>query len=561
MTQPLTTHAPDLIARLAEVPAERIALVADGRDLTFGELREAAGRVAAGLAERGVGRESVVAISLPRGVDLVVALLGTLTAGAAYLPVDPALPPARKRYLLDDSGADVLIDADSLGDVLAEASIAPVAVGPDALAYVIYTSGSTGLPKGVEVTRRNAAILLADLEAVGVAATTAGRVGWNASASFDASVQQWTRLCRGDTVVMVDDATRADPALLAQLVADQALTDLDLTPTHADALIDHLGERTGEPLSLLIGGEPINPALWRRLVALVDAGIIRAANLYGPTETTVDATVGWLGGDTPTIGSVLPGLRLMLLDDKLNPVGDGELGEIYLGGARVARGYRRRPRLTAERFVADLGGDGGRMYRTGDLARRRADGALEYVGRRDGQVKVRGYRVELGEVEAALCGHPGVTEVAVALREDSLVAYVRGDADPEELTAHAATTLPPYMVPSRIVPVAEFARTVNGKLDRDALPDPAEPAPSGTPAEVLAGPVEEMIGEVWSQVLRKPHIRPDDNFFKLGGHSLLAIKLVARVRTDLRIALPVKAAYQHPRLRDLARHIESLLAA
>ncbi|MFC7615776.1 phosphopantetheine-binding protein [Actinokineospora soli] len=200
------------------------------------------------------------------------------------------------------------------------------------------------------------------------------------------------------------------------------------------------------------------------------------------------------------------------------------------------------------------------MYRTGDLARRRADGALEYVGRADGQVKVRGYRVELGEVEAALCGHPGVAEVAVALREDALVAYVRGDADPDEITAHAAKTLPPYMVPSQVVPVAEFARTVNGKLDRSALPEPGE-AQRDTPAEDLVGPVEQMIGEVWSQVLRKPTIRPDDNFFKLGGHSLLAIKLVARVRADLRVALPVKAAYQHPRLRDLARHIESLLAA
>ncbi len=454
----------------------------------------------------------------------------------------------------------------------------PVGVQPANLAYVIYTSGSTGLPKGVEVSRHSVSVLLADLESAGLATTTGGRVGWNASASFDASVQQWVRLCRGDTLILLDEATRADPALMARLIDDAALTDLDITPSHADPLVDHLTERhrtgaaNGDPLTLLIGGEQISPSLWRRLTHLVDEGVLRAANVYGPTECTVDATSGWITADQePHIGTVLPGLRLRLLDDKLNPVGDGEVGEIYLAGPRVARGYRHRPALTAERFVPDLvAADGSRMYRTGDLSRRRPDGRLEYLGRRDGQVKVRGYRIELGEIEAALSRHPAVAEAAVLYRDDypggpGLVAYYRAladnEVDVEDLRRQAAQTLPGYMVPAVFVAVRSFARTSSGKLDRAALPAPVVLAPvpeADADAAELDGRVEKLIAEVWSYVLGASQISADDNFFKLGGHSLLAIKLVARVRNELGVALPVKAVYENPRLRDLARFIESL---
>ncbi|MFI5758929.1 amino acid adenylation domain-containing protein [Streptomyces sp. NPDC051569] len=606
------TSPADLLDRLAAVPAARPAVVAGDRNLTFGALRAEAARFARRLAGRGVGPESVVALALPRGADLVVALIGTLTAGAAYLPVDPKLPAERRRYLVEDAAADVVVVADASAAPLAEGvghltvadltapddtagaagaagaeDYQPVPVGPDTLAYVIYTSGSTGLPKGVEIGRASASALLTELEDAGIAVTDGGRVGWNASPSFDASVQQWVRLCRGDTLVMIDDETRADPELLARLIDEQALTDLDITPSHADPLLDLLSADGGpRPLTLLVGGEAISPALWRRVAERAERGILRAVNVYGPTECTVDATAGWIGaGEEPHIGTVLPGLRPRLLDEKLNPVGFGETGELYLAGPRVARGYRRRPRLTSERFVADTAGDtalsdGGRMYRTGDLCRLLPDGRLVYLGRADGQVKLRGHRVELPEIEAAVAAVPGVAETAVVLREDvngapGLVAYHRAAdgqrVDETELRTLLAARLPGYMVPSVFVAVDRFPTTPNGKLDRAALPAPmAVSAPdtqhlttgaTGATAgsDAPTGRVEELIAGVWATVLGVPRIGAEDNFFKLGGHSLLAIKLASRVRAELGIRLPVKAVYSHPRLRDLARHIETLL--
>ncbi|MHC0433603.1 non-ribosomal peptide synthetase [Streptomyces sp. O3] len=583
------TPAEDLLARLARVPAERTAVLAGDTVLTFGELRTAAAAFAARLTAAGAGPESVVALQLPRGAALVTALIGTLTAGAAYLPVDPKLPAERRRYLVADAGAQAVVaDGPSPvsgipvlpppadGGAGADASrqpYRPVRTGPDALAYVIYTSGSTGTPKGVEISRGSASALLAELEGLGVAGADRARVGWNASPSFDASVQQWIRLCRGDTLVMIDEDTRADPELLARLIDSAALTDLDITPSHADALLDAISADGGpRPLNLLVGGEPISPALWRRLVDRTERGVIRAVNLYGPTECTVDATAGWVEGPRPHIGTVLPGLRTRVLDEKLAPVEPGETGELYLSGPRVGRGYRNRPVLTAERFVADaFDGDGGRMYRTGDLCRLLPDGRLECLGRADGQVKLRGHRIELPEIEAVLAAFPQVAEAAVVLRADphgtpGLAAYVRATAPvtDRELLDGLAARLPSYMVPSSVTLLDAFPVTVNGKLDRAALPAPSAPADEGPATDgedAPRGRVEELIAGVWTTVLGTPRIGREDNFFKLGGHSLLAIKLVARVRSELSVALPVKAVYANPRLRDLAAHIESLTAA
>ncbi|MFD5598378.1 amino acid adenylation domain-containing protein [Streptomyces griseorubiginosus] len=590
----------DLIARLARVPADRIAVVAADRTLTFGALRAEAARIAGRLAARGVGREGVVALGLPRGADLVSALIGTLTAGAAYLPVDPRLPAERRRQLVADAAADLVVGesgdgatahvpfaelAAPGGPAEGPAGAVPVPVPGEALAYVIFTSGSTGRPKGVEITRAAAAALLNELESpgTGIVRPGHGRVGWNASPSFDASVQQWVRLCRGDTLVMIDEETRADPDLLVRCAVQQRLTDLDITPSHADPVIDRLAAATasapqgedapqgqGGPLTLLIGGEAIGPALWRRIAEHADAGRLRAVNLYGPTECTVDATAGWIGKDAaPHIGRPLPGLRARLLDERLRPVPDGTPGELYLAGARVGRGYRGRPGLTAERFVADpAGGPGERMYRTGDRCVRRPDGRLEYLGRGDGQIKLRGHRIELDEIRAALAAHPSVVEAVVVLVDDlhgapGLVAYYRAGAPltADTLREHLAARLPAYMVPSALLALDRFPTTANGKLDRAALPLPQPPHEAReTAANLPAGPAEELIARVWSSVLGVPTITADSNFFKLGGHSLLAIKLVSRVKAELGVSLPVKTVYTHPRLRDLASWIEGALA-
>ncbi|MFD5098042.1 non-ribosomal peptide synthetase [Streptomyces albidochromogenes] len=590
----------DLLDRLAAVPGDRVAVIAAGRELTFDGLRADAVRIAGRLAAHGVGPESVVALCLPRGAGLVSALIGALTAGAAYLPVDPKLPADRRRYLVEDSGADVVVTsgggpdgapllsgvphldlADLLADDRPAPAYRPVPVAGDTLAYVIYTSGSTGRPKGVEIGREAASRLLAELEDAGIAVTEGGRVGWNASPSFDASVQQWTRVCRGDTLVMIDDETRADPALLAALVDELSLTDLDLTPSHADPLLDLLSADGGpRPLTLLIGGEAIGPALWSRIWDLAAAGTVRAVNLYGPTECTVDASAGWIetpagAQAAPHIGTVLPGLRMRVLDEKLQPVGPDGTGELYLAGPRVGRGYRRRPGLTAERFTADSGHDaepGGRMYRTGDLVRVLPEGGLDYLGRADGQVKLRGFRIELPEIEAAVAAHEAVAEAAVVLRDDlhgapGLVAYYRatGPVTGAALKELLAAALPAYMVPAVFVALDRFPTTVNGKLDRSSLPEPPSAAavsatePGGEDDGLSAS--ERLIAGVWTTVLRADSVGPDDNFFKLGGHSLLAIKLVSRVRAELGVALPVKAVYANPRLRDLAAHIDGLVAA
>ncbi|MFD6891546.1 amino acid adenylation domain-containing protein [Streptomyces sp. NPDC059957] len=582
----------DLLDRLALVPAARTAVVGADRELSFGALRAEAMRIAARLTARGIGPESVVALALPRGAGLVAALIGTLTAGAGYLPVDPKLPAERRRYLVEDSGADLVVTAGPDGEPLAagtehlslaeltapdgtpDPAYAPVAVSADTLAYVIYTSGSTGRPKGVEIGRAAASALLAELEGADIAATDGGRVGWNASPSFDASVQQWVRICRGDTLVMIDEETRADPALLARFVDEQALTDLDITPSHAEPLLDLLSADGGpRPLTLLIGGEAVGPELWRRLAEKGAQGVLRTVNLYGPTECTVDSTAGWIdGADEPHIGSVLPGLRMRVLDEKLNPVAEGDSGELYLAGPRVGRGYRRRPALTAERFTADSGADasyGGRMYRTGDLVRLLPDGRLGYLGRADGQVKLRGHRIELPEIEAALTAVDGVAEAAVLLLDEvhgapGLVAYYRattGTVTKGALREHLGAALPAYMLPAAFVALDRFPTTTNGKLDRAALPAPAAASPERAPAAEGLTRSQELIAGVWAAVLGASSVGPDDNFFKLGGHSLLAIKLVSRVRAELGVALPVKAVYANPRLRDLASHLDTLVAA
>ncbi|MER6015937.1 amino acid adenylation domain-containing protein [Streptomyces bluensis] len=561
--------------------------------LTFAELDARAGDIARIVTAHGAGPDTVVGLCLPRSAELLAAVLGVLRAGAAYLPLDPQYPAERLDFLIRDSGVRLVLTTSTtsydsrIGDlataVLLDSEQAPAGtpgpfaeVHPDQCAYVIYTSGSTGRPKGVQVSHRAVASLLAGLEQAGVVRPSAGRVGWNASPSFDASVQQWTRVCRGDTVVIVDEAVRRTPEQLARSVAGQRLTDLDLTPSHAEHLVVPLAEELepGSGLRLWIGGEPLPTALWQRLGELTDRGVLDAVNVYGTTETAVDTTWAAVGaGTAPHLGAALPGQTVRVLDAGLQPVPVGTPGELYLSGPSVARGYLGRPGLTASRFVPDpWAADGSRMYRTGDRARWTWDGRLEYLGRTDHQVKVRGYRIELGEIEAVLAEFPGTLDCGVVRKEHEgeavLAAYLRTTPGTtvRELREHAERRLPEWMRPSAYTLLDEMPLTPAGKLDRVALAElkTAAPGEAEEPAEqaVDDGPrtaTEELLIRICQEVLGVEGLRPTDHFFEVGGHSLLAIRVVARLKRQAQLVIPMTAVFENPVLRDLAACVEDAI--
>jgi amino acid adenylation domain-containing protein len=583
---PAPVPAGSVLARFTDAvraAPDRRAVVAGGEELTFAELDARARGIAALLCERGVMPEEVVGVSTARSSDLPASILGVLGAGAAYLPLDPTYPAQRLRLVAADAGvrfvlaggdgaaslrealgaAAVIVDP---GDAEGAASTAPFAdPRPEQLAYVIYTSGSTGTPKGVCVTHGGVTNLLAALEARGVAPDAPATVAWNASASFDASVQQWARLARGDTLVVLDDVHRSDPDRLAELLRGEDVDELDLTPSHLAAVLDTL-----PPLRLLVGGEPIRPGLWE----VLRARGATAFNLYGPTECTVDATVADVGESIlPTIGRPLAGVRAYVLDGWLRRVPEGAYGELYLGGAGVARGYLGQPALTAATFVPDVvAGGGARMYRTGDRARWR-NGRLELAGRLDDQVKVRGYRVELGEVASVLESVPGVADAVVVQRDEQdgggLAAYytAREELAPAELARALAARLPDFMVPATLTQVDRIPLTDSGKVDRSKLPPPggddaAAASEAATPvSDEPSGPIEQLIAEVWAEVLGVDSISANDNFFSLGGHSILAIRVVARLKKRINLSIPMTAVFEYPSVRDLAAYAQSEMLA
>ncbi|MEV7770275.1 non-ribosomal peptide synthetase [Kitasatospora sp. NPDC086791] len=588
----------DLLQRLRDTVAahpERTAVIAGADRLDFAALDRRTADLARALRALGVGRGDRVGVHLARTVDLPVALLAVWRAGAAYVPLDPAYPAERLAFMAADARLAALISADGLpaaeGVPVLRPDVADLpdaADGPDVAdlperahpldpAYVIHTSGSTGRPKGVEVARGAVAGLIEGLEATGAFRAEPGVVGWNASISFDASVPQWTRICRGDTVLVIGEEHRADPARLAALLAEHAVTDFDLTPSHWELLREPLaGARVPR---LFMGGEAVPERTWRELA---DGGI-DALNLYGPTECTVEAVTTPISGPGPHLGEPMPGVRLYLLDEKLAPVADGVVGELYLAGPGLAHGYVGRPGLTAERFVADPfggSGDGRRMYRTGDQARRGAGGLLEYVGRVDRQVKLRGFRVELGEVEHALARLEGVQAAAVTVHEPApddrrLIGYVTGGVTPAELTERLRATVPAHLVPSAITVLDALPLTPNGKVDLAALPVPAagaDPAsdpgadPSsaaGTSADTAerAGGLADQVTEVWSTVLGMPGLAPTDDFFSLGGHSLAALRVVHLLRRRLGIELQLRHLLDSADLAAFTATVEQAVRA
>ncbi|MFD3587657.1 non-ribosomal peptide synthetase [Streptomyces sp. NPDC058683] len=572
------THGPrpvDPLTRFlaaADATPGRTAVVATDGRLGYAELARRTAELAGALRAHGIGRGDRVGIHLRRTTDLPVALLAVWRAGAAYVPLDPAYPRERLAFMAEDSGLALLITAEPGAVPLPDGvpALGPDAtgdLGPDTpvtaldAAYVIYTSGSTGRPKGVEATRGGVASLLAGLEERGIYRSEPGVVGWSASVSFDASVQQWARVCRGDTVVVVDDTTRTDPARLAALLDEHGVTDLDLTPSHWELLREPLAAR---PVRLFMGGEPVPRATWDEITA----GGTDALNLYGPTECTVDSTAARIGGPLPHIGDALPAVTLHLLDRTLRPVAPDATGELYIAGPAVAHGYVGRPGLTAERFVASPFAPGARMYRTGDLARRGPDGTLEFAGRADRQVKLRGFRIEPGEIEGALTRHPRIREAAVKVHEAApgdqrLIAYVTTSGTPDlgadDILAHARTLLPAHMVPAAVVVLDALPLTPNGKLDHAALPAPAPAAaPRPQPTDPSATGLAQQVADVWRTVLGRDDIRPDDDFLTLGGHSLAALRVIHILRRTLSIELQLRHLLD---ARDLADFTEAVRTA
>jgi len=587
-TERSLTGAPTLhglVERRADTDPDALAVVAGDERLTYAELDRQANRLAHRLLALGVAPEEPVAVAVGRSVAMVVALLGVLKAGGAYLPLDPAYPRERLELVLDDSGARVLLSEEPLLDALPEMAASdgtvvcldrllaeePRAAGrpelqvdPESMAYVIYTSGSTGRPKGVVVPHR---AIVAFLEAM------ARRPGLGAddvllavtTLSFDiAGFDLFLPLAVGATVWVVDRETAADGARLRDSLAESGATGLQATPSTWRMLRD-AGWQGSPDLRVFAGGEALPPELGDFLARTA----AECWNLYGPTETTVWSTVGRVepGGGTVSLGRPIANTRVYLLDPFGEPVPAGVAGALFIGGAGVARGYLGRPGLTAERFVPDpFGGlPGARLYSTGDLARWRSDGELEFLGRFDHQVKVRGHRIEIGEIEAVLGRHQSVGRAVVAARgsgaDARLVGYVTPmpGEQPEEgaLEAHLRAALPGPMVPSRIVVLDRLPLTPNGKVDRRALPDPAPPRSGGGAAGT--GPrtaYEEVLAGFFAELLELPAAGPGDRFFDLGGNSLLATRLLARVRSAFGVEVPLRAVFEGPELSEIASRVE-----
>ncbi|ANY07176.1 non-ribosomal peptide synthetase [Pseudonocardia sp. HH130630-07] len=540
---------PELLDDLGAYP-DRTALVHAGACCTAGELVGRVRELSAALRGRGLGPGDVVAVSLPREPALVVALLAVLDAGAAFLVLDPAHPAQRRRELLDDARPALLLGTPaSVADLPGPAGAGPgvpvldptgplpagpAASGPldpDRIAYLLYTSGSTGRPKGVLVRASGFAALVHHHRGTLVAeaeqlAGRALRIAHTYSFAFDAALDQLLWLLAGHELHLYDTDLVRDGDALAAAVRTDRIDVVDTTPSLAGPLLDAglLDAPDHRPVLLILGGEATPEPLWRRVAASGTA----AYNLYGPTETTVDATLGPITGEHPTIGLPLAGTRGYLLDAALQPVATGEPGELYVAGPHLALGYLDRPGTTAERFVANPFGPG-RMYRTGDRARLTGAG-LEFLGRDDGQVKIRGYRVELGEVEAALAAVPGAGAAAVTVRaeggRDRLVGYVTGDLDPDAVRDALAARVPGHLVPSTVLVLDAFPTTVNGKLDRAALPAPA-------PSDAVRAPAtdaERALHDVVAGVLGADRIDVDDDFLALGGDSITAISVGSRLR-------------------------------
>ncbi|WP_432046073.1 amino acid adenylation domain-containing protein [Streptomyces asiaticus] len=553
---------PVLFAEQVARTPDKVAVVCGDVRLTYRELDAWSNRVARWLVGQGVGPESFVGVVLPRSVELVVALLGVVKAGGAYVPVDPEYPAERKAHILGDARPVLVIDevADlAAADAYADEPVWAV-TSLNTPAYVIYTSGSTGRPKGVVVEHRSVGAYLE--RAREVYPDASGTALLHSSVAFDLTVTAlYTPLVSGGRVVLGELDERAGDVGRPSF--------MKVTPSHL-GLLEALPEGVSPSGMLITGGEAlVGEALASWRAAHPDVTVV---NAYGPTEATVNCADyriepgQELASGAVPIGRPFWNTRAYVLDAWLRPVPPGAVGELYIAGVVLARGYWRRADLTAERFTADpFGPAGARMYRTGDLARWNADGQLVYAGRVDDQVKVRGFRIELGEIQAVISGHPDVARAAVVVREDRpgdqrLVAYVVADVSEVALREHAAGLLPDYMVPSAFVTLPALPLTPNGKLDRRALPAP-DYGPDTAVGRAPRSPREEILCGLFAEVLGVESVTIDDDFFRLGGHSLLATRLVSRIRSVMDAELPIRQLFETPTVAGVSTALDRMALA
>ncbi|KAF9399972.1 hypothetical protein BGX21_005210 [Mortierella sp. AD011] len=563
-------------------PASR-AVVFEDQELTYSELNGRANRLAHRLIELGVKPDMRVALCVDRSLAMIVGLLAILKAGGAYVPLDPAYPSDRLEYMLADASPVILLADDRGKAALRNASLDSLEIldpnlpsyqvveNPNVmgltsrnLAYIIYTSGSTGKPKGVMIEHQGVVNQICTRpEIAGVGPTS--QVLQFSSLSFDGSTDEiFSALFYGGCLHVLPDRIRLDRVRLWKYLEDHSITQAELTPTFLQECSEFVPLSTN--LTLILGGEALPPKLLRVMRTLIPHGTI--VNAYGPTETTIEAIV-WkcpdnFDGDTIPIGRPLPNKRAFVLDSHRKLVPIGAVGELYIAGAGMARGYLNRPDLTEKVFVPELFSTdkNSRMYKTGDLVRYNPDGSLMFLGRNDHQVKIRGFRIELGEIEEWLCEHSTVREaVVLALGEGTskrLVAYVVADyinGLAHTLRAHISAKLPDYMVPAAFVQLNELPLNPNGKLDRQALPEPDMDSFVSQEYESPQGEIESSLAKIWAEILSVDKVGRHDNFFMLGGHSLLAIKMSSHIRSRMGMSMQLNALFEAPTVAELAPRI------
>jgi len=577
----------ELIEAQAKVRPDAVAVYEGDKQITYRELDWRANELALRLQSSGVHEEVPVGLCMRRSADFVIGALGVLKAGATYVPLDPSYPKNRLAMLLEDSGVRLVVTQPCVAKQLPQGSWQAIvmeacALNRDAgsrvgnagranLAYIIFTSGSTGRPKGVQITHANLLNLISWHQRA-FAVTPNDKATMHASPGFDAAVWEiWPYLAAGASVAVVDENIRTSPEGLRDWIVAQQITISFLPTALAEAIVDLPWPAQTALRFLLTGADTL-----RRYPPV---GLpFDLVNNYGPTECTVVATSGIVSSEAqpaamPSIGRPIDDVQIYLVDEQLQSVPDGTPGEILIGGAGVGRGYLNGPDLTDQKFIADRFGNNedGRLYRTGDLARRLPDGQLAFLGRIDEQVKVRGYRIEPGEITALLEQHPAIDSSFVTACSDNsgetrLIAYIVPAANAhlsaDELRRFLGEHLPEYMVPSVFVPIASLPLTAHGKVDRTALPPPtSENILHEEGFETPQSEIEQWLARLLATLLGTARVSRDDNFFNLGGHSLMGAQLIATVKQTFDVELPLRSLFDHPTIREISSEIGSLIQA